>query len=194
MKKVENLKGFDDPRLSELLSQGAVGVMPTDTQYGLITSVSYPGSINRLYSLKGRENRPGTLLAASPEQLLRLGLDAEDIKTAERFWPGAVSVVIPAPNTLHYLHLGMGSLAVRIPDNEPLRRLLSQTGILQTSSANPTGEQPAETMHQAKQFFDDKVDFYVDARGSVLGQPSTVIAIKHGKVSVLRQGAVQISD
>ena len=57
-------KGLDDPKLVAVLQSGAVGVMPTDTVYGLVCQATNESSVARLYALKARENKPGTIIAA----------------------------------------------------------------------------------------------------------------------------------
>lgn len=148
-----------------------------------------------MYAIKHREHKPGTLIAASIEQLVALGLKQRYLTPVARFWPGAVSVIIPcADDALAYLHQGVQSLAVRIPADERLLDLLGQTGPLITSSANQPGEPPATTISEAKASFGDAVDFYADA-GDLSGRaPSTVVRVVDDALEVLRQGAVHINE
>ncbi|HEY5442109.1 MAG TPA: L-threonylcarbamoyladenylate synthase [Candidatus Saccharimonadales bacterium] len=179
----------------QLRQASAVGVLPTDTVYGLAARAADQGAVARLYQLKVRENKPGTLIAANIEQLEELGLKHRYLKAVEQFWPGAVSVVIPAADPrLKYLHLGKMSLAVRIPDDPKLQSLLREIGPLLTSSANPAGQTPAATIAQAKDYFADRVDFYEDGGDLSNRQPSTVIRVIDDAVEVLRQGAVKIPE
>ena len=170
---------------------GAVGIMPTDTVYGVVARAADRDAVTRLYWLKHREHKPGTLISADIDQLVRLGFKRRYLVAVERFWPGAVSVVIPCPE-LEYLHQGVETLAVRIPADEELLAFLKQTGPLLTSSANQPGEPPANTLAEAKKYFGDAVDFYIDG-GDLSGkQPSTIIRMVDDAVEVLRPGAVKI--
>lgn len=174
-----------------LMKPTAVGVIPTDTVYGIVARASDRDAVTRLYWLKHREHKPGTMIAANIDQLVELGFKRRYLQAVERFWPGAVSVVIPCPE-LEYLHQGVQSLAVRIPENEKLRDLLAHTGPLLTSSANQPGEPPANTVAEARGYFGDAVDFYEDG-GDISGmKPSTVIRMVDDAVEVLRDGAVKI--
>lgn len=177
---------------SKLLKPGTVGVLPTDTVYGLVARAADPEAVARLYSLKHRENKPGTLIAASINQLTSLGIKRRYLTAVEQYWPGAVSVVIPCDASLNYLHQGKFSLAVRLPDYEDLQALLAITGPLITSSANLPGKPTAETIDQANAIFGDKVEFYCDGGEIKDRQPSTVIRIVDDAVEVLRAGAVNI--
>jgi L-threonylcarbamoyladenylate synthase len=180
---------------AKLLVKGTIGVIPTDTVYGVVARAADQEAVTRLYELKHRENKPGTLIAASIGDLEKVGLKHRYLKAVEQFWPGAVSVVIPAADpALKYLHQGKMSLAVRIPDDKKLQQLLGQTGPLVTSSANDPGQPTAVNIQQAKDYFGGQVDFYEDGGDLSNNQPSTVIRIVDDAVEVLREGAVKIDD
>lgn len=181
--------------IAKQVNLSTVGVIPTDTVYGVVAKAYDPIAVERLYQLKSRENKPGTLIAANLEQLEQLGLKHRYLKAVEQFWPGAVSVIIPTSDPkLSYLHQGKLSLAARIPDDKELRELLLMTGPLLTSSANPPGEPPATTIDEAKKYFGGQVDFYVDGGDLSDRQPSTVIRMVDDAVEVIRPGAVKIVD
>lgn len=179
----------------QLRKPGAIGVIPTDTVYGVAARAADESAVERLYELKKRDIKPGTLIAADIGQLEELGLKHRYLKAVEQFWPGAVSVVIPASDpALAYLHRGKMSLAVRIPADKELQALLKKTGPLLTSSANHPGEPVATTTEEAKRYFGSSVGFYVDG-GNLSGRrPSTIIRIVDDAIEVLRPGAVKISD
>ena len=180
---------------SLLNKPGAVGIIPTDTVYGIVARAQDPEAVSRLYELKNRENKPGTLLAANIEQLQKLGLKHRYLKAVEQYWPGPISVVIPcADPALNYLHQGKMSLAVRIPDDPLFQKVLKQTGPLVSTSANQPGQKISNTINEAKSVFGDKVEFYVDGGDLTDREPSTIIRIVDDAVEVLRQGAVKISD
>jgi tRNA threonylcarbamoyl adenosine modification protein (Sua5/YciO/YrdC/YwlC family) len=182
--------GFDEA--ADILKAGGVGVIPTDTVYGIVAGAADAAAVVRLYALKRRERKPGTIIAASAEQLIGLGLDEGAIRAAEHLWPNPISLIVAANQRLDYLHQGVGSLAVRIPDDARLRALLERTGPLLTSSANQPGEAVAADMHEAQDYFGDSVDCYVDG-GNMTGRaPSTIVRIEGTKVVVLREGAVSV--
>jgi tRNA threonylcarbamoyl adenosine modification protein (Sua5/YciO/YrdC/YwlC family) len=178
-----------------LAQAGGVVVIPTDTVYGLAARAADPEAVERLYQLKSRDDKPGTLIAANFDQLETLGLKRRYLKAVEQFWPGAVSVVIPcADPSLKYLHRGLQSLAVRIPEPADLRELLEATGPLLTSSANHPGEPTATTIDEARTYFGDKIDAYIDA-GDLSGrEASTIIRVVDDAIEVLRQGSVTINQ
>lgn len=185
---------LSDPKVAGLINGGAVGVLPVDTVYGLVCRAARPEAVARLYRLKRREHKPGTLIAANIDQLVELGLKRRYLQPVAQYWPGAISVVIPCGAELDYLHQGLGSLAVRVPAGEKLQALLEQTGPLLTSSANLPGDPPAATIQEAENIFGDKVDFYVEG-GDLSGRlPSTVVRVVDDAIEVLRPGVVAVEE
>lgn len=183
---------LNEPRLVTLLNEGAVGVIPTDTVYGLVCRAADQAAVERLYALKSRDHKPGTLIAANIEQLAALGIKARYLKAVEQFWPGAVSV--ETPHSIDYLNMSTGRQAIRIPDVEPLLKLLEQTGPLQTTSANAPGEPVSTTVEEAQSYFGDTIDFYVDGGDLSDRPPSTIIRVIDDAIEVIREGAVKIDE
>ena len=173
------------------LKRGEVGVMPTDTVYGLVARAQDGDAVNRLYALKHREQKPGTLIAASTEQLANLGVPLEELQKVKKWWPGSLSAVL-VMNGNEYLHQGVGDIAMRVIADPALRNLLEQTGPLLTSSANQPGEPGATTIAEAKQYFGNDVDFYVDGGEITSRIPSTIVKPTANGIVILRQGAVKI--
>ena len=181
MKKIETSK------IAELLNEGKILVMPTDTVYGLACSVDDPGAMKKMYEIKQRDGKPGTIIAGSIEQLAKMGFKVQQINQAAQFWPGPVSVILDAPESLEYLHMGMRSLAVRIPALAWLGELLELTGPIATTSANLAGEPTVTNIEQAKLIFGDKVDLFIDG-GEISGvKPSKIVRIaRDDNIEVLR--------
>ncbi len=185
---------INSSKLTTLIKDGAVGVMPTDTIYGVVCSASSPDAVARLYNIKRRENKPGTVIAASVDQLVQLGIKRRYLKAVEHFWPNPISLVLPVGHELDYLDAGKLSVAVRIPADVEIRKLLEQTGPLLTSSVNITGQPPANNIDEAKAYFASSVDFYVDGGDKSEAEASTVIRVVDDAIEVLRQGAVEVTE
>jgi len=178
--------------VTHLYKEGEIAVIPTDTVYGVVGRAADPKAVTHLYELKRRENKPGTLVAYDIDQLVELGVEREYLTSVERFWPGAVSVIIPCGSNLDYLHQGKNSLAIRVPADPWLRSLLKETGPLITSSANQPGEPPATTVEEAKAYFGSDVSWYED-HGVINRDPSTIIQVVDGNIEIIRQGAVKVN-
>lgn len=182
---------LQDNQLVAAIKGGAVGIIPTDTVYGIVCAANDSQAVVRLYALKDREQKPGTIIAANVTQILGLGIHPAYLSIVDKFWPGPVSV--ETPHSIVYLHQGTGRQAIRIPDDERLRTFLEKTGPLQTTSANQPGKPHANTVAEALEYFDNRVDFYVDGGDTTGSEPSTIIRITDdGTVEVIRQGARKI--
>lgn len=177
--------------IEHLNKSGEVAIIPTDTVYGVVARAYDPSAVARLYELKHRENKPGTLIAQSIDQLVDFGFTYRYLKAIEQYWPGPVSVIIPCGPELEYIHQGKNSVAVRIPDDLKLQELMAEVGPLLTSSANQPGETPATTIDEAKNYFGDAVAWYEDG-GVINREPSTILEVIDDAVEVVREGAVKI--
>lgn len=182
------------PVFKILLRPGAVAIVPTDTVYGIVARASDAAAVARLYKIKHREHKPGTIIAASVDQLVELGLKRRYLTAVSQFWPGAVSVIIPCGAELSTLHQGANGLAVRIPADATLRAFLQQTGPLLTSSANHPGQPTATNLAAAREYFETEVDGYVDGGDLSAQQPSTIIRVVDDAVQIIRHGAVTINE
>ena len=189
---LQQFKSLNNTDLIKLLSDGAVGVLPTDTVYGLVAAADNEQAVERLYKLKSRASNPGPVIAGNIDQLVELGIPRRYLKAVEQYWPGSVSIEIP--HDLKYLNQGTGRQAFRVVDNPEVKDLLNKTGPLVTTSANPPGGKTATTLKQAEKYFDDQVDFYVDGGDLSKREASTIIRIVDDAVEVVRQGSVKIDE
>ena len=184
------------PKIVEILKKGGVGVVPTDTIYGISASALDKKAVERVYSLKGKaEQKPMIVLISSPKDLdiLDVRLNTVAKKFLKTYWPGRVSVILDClAKKYEYLHRGTKTLAFRVPAYPDLISLLKKTGPLVSTSANPGGKEPAGNIAQAKKYFGEKMDFYVDI-GDLGSTPSTVARIyENGNVEIIREGSVKI--
>lgn len=181
---------FDDinsPKIVELLRNGAVGVLRTDTLYGVVCSATNEQSVQRVYSLKGRdETKPPIVLVAATKQLFDTPAAIERA-VLDTVWPGPVSVVLASTNAPSWIRRGNNSVAYRIPANDALQQLLAAAGPLIAPSANPQGHSPAMTIDAAIEYFSDSIDFYVDGGHVTDALPSQLIRITNsGEIERLR--------
>lgn len=182
--------------ISEKIKNGAIGVIPTDTIYGIVGSALIPETVEKIYTLRKRASKkPFIILISSLEDLkifdISVSKNVEEL--LKKIWPGKVSVILDLPrkNKLNYLHRGTNSLSFRLPDDPYLIELLKKSGPLVAPSANLEGQKESENIIDAKNYFGEDVDFYIDG-GEIKSKPSTLIKIENNKIIVLRKGAVQI--
>lgn len=177
----------------EALQKDNLAVIPTDTLYGIVCRTQSPIAVEKLYRIRGRsEKKPCIILLENISGLNDFGIVLNEIDQValSKVWPGKVSVVFDCPSLeWTYLHRGTETLAFRIPDDEVLRHLLHKTGPLLAPSANTEGQPPAHTIEEAKKFFAQNVDVYVDG-GYKDSLPSTVARLQNGIWETLREGAI----
>lgn len=185
---------LSNPEVVSLLNQGAIGVIPTDTVYGLVVRAESRSAIERLYSLKRRELAPGTMIGASLEQFSSIGLDVSKLGGINKICSGPLSVVVDATAVDPYLKQNRATLPIRIPNADSLIQLLNQTGALMTTSANAPHEPTSTSVQMAIDYFGDAVDFYVDG-GDLSGRsPSTIVGFDaKGEIIVYRQGSAGLT-
>lgn len=184
---------FDD-EIVRLLNNGGVGLLPTDTIYGLSCRARDKMTVKKVRELKARaEDKPFVVLISNTGQLKDLGIISTDAAGALRYWPGKLTIICKAQKAPSWLHGGTHSLAVRQPDDEILRELIDKVGPIISTSANLAGQKPALSVSAAQKYFGDKLDFYVD-RGPINKKPSTIIRVTFSKVEVVRQGALKIKE
>jgi L-threonylcarbamoyladenylate synthase len=180
-----------DVGLVVAIKKGAVGILPTDTLYGVIGKAESKETVKKIYCLKNRNSqKPCVILIGSFLDLQKFGikLDEKTKKFLDQIWPGKVSVILPCQSKkFNYLHRRKKSLAFRLPAAKNLIKLLQKTGPLVAPSANPEGCKPAETIMEAKKYFGEKIDFYA-AGGKLKGASSTIVEIKNGKIFLIREG------
>lgn len=184
------LHSLDAYSLSAHLRNGAVGVLATDTLYGLVGSAFYPDVVARIFQLKRRNiNKPVIVLVSDVEQMKYFGIDLtrDVLRALQTYWPGRYSIVLPTKENARfdYLTRGTGTIAFRMPDRADLFELLDLAGPIVAPSANIEGQPPATTIEEARRYFGEEIDFYADA-GKVEGRASSVITFEGDKVKYLR--------
>lgn len=188
------MKANSDKKITDIINQiknGAVGIMPTDTIYGLVGLALDKQPVERIKRLKNRTNKPFIILISKIKDIEKFGLklNQTEKEIIKKLWPGPVSIIFKGlPKSFYYLSAGKKSLAFRLPQAKQLRTYLAKTGPLIATSANPSGQQPAQTITEAKKYFGRTIDFYLSAGHKMPVIPSTVIEITKEKVVILRPG------
>lgn len=176
--------------LIEILKRGGIGVMPTDTIYGLLGSALNKNTVERIYEVRKRQKtKPFIILISDLKDLkiFKIKLKPFQKELIKKFWPGPNSLIFDCKlKKFKYLHRGKNSLAFRLPEPKWLRDLLKKTGPLVAPSANISGMEPAKTIKEARKYFGLKVDFYFDA-GKINKKPSTLIDIRKKEIKILRK-------
>ena len=184
-------------RALEVLSSGGLVAFPTDTVYGVGALVHHPAGIDRLYEAKSRSaNKAIAVLIGDPEQLENLtpGLPSFAQLLAARYWPGALTLVVPRHPDLPANLSPWPTVGVRMPDHAFALELLRRAGPLATSSANLSGETNTLTAQQVWEQLEGRVELILDGGPVPGGVPSTVVDCTQDTLRILRQGAISETE
>jgi L-threonylcarbamoyladenylate synthase len=182
-----------DGKIVNRLQQGGVGLLPSDTIYGLSCRALDEVAVKKIHRLKDRDShKPFIILISDIKMLDLLSISQDQAKIANDYWPGALSVIFSSPGIPTWLQLGTSSLAVRLPRYPGLTKLINEVGPIVSTSANLQGEEPVKSVTEAQAIFGSQLDFYVDV-GQLDNPPSTLAIAKDGTLEIIRQGAVKIN-
>jgi L-threonylcarbamoyladenylate synthase len=180
---------------AEVLKRGGIVAFPTETYYGLGAAYDNLTALEKLFALKRRpEGKPVPLITGSVEAL-ELVAEPPDRVTAiiiEKFWPGPLTLLLPAREGLpRLLTAGTAFVAVRIPGPSfalDLARLLPYP--ITATSANISGRPPAGSAEEVIGYFGEGLDLLIDGDGTPGGAPSTIVAISAGRITPVRNGQI----
>lgn len=179
--------------IERLLTPGALLVFPTDTLYGLGGRALDREAALRTRETKGRDDAHALpVVAAAPEQVDGLcpGWRERAGALAEAFWPGPLTLVLPAgPGFPDAVTSGTGTLAVRVPAHTVTRRLCARLGPLVATSANRSGDPPPRTCAEALAAVGFAAAAAVDA-GPGGSLPSTIVTLAEARPRLIRAGAI----
>jgi L-threonylcarbamoyladenylate synthase len=177
-----------------VLRRGGLVAYPTETLYGLGVLAADGAAVARLAEAKGRpDGKPMPLLAADLAQLDGVALlDPLARRLAQAFWPGPLTLVLPAAPGLPPAIVGGGAtVGVRLTSNPVAAALsLAAGGALVATSANLAGAPPVARAADLDPALVARLDLVLDAGPTPGGPPSTVVAVAGGRLTLLRAGAV----
>lgn len=181
-------------RAIQALREGGIVAMPTDTVYGLITVASNSAAVDRVYDAKARDPaQPMPLFVGDIEQAaIIVELNDAARRLAERFWPGALTIVLPRKASFRTRAAAGGeTIGVRAPADPLLREMAQQLGPLTGTSANLAGREECHDAAAVRAQLGDRVDCIVDAAPLATGKPSTIVDLTDGRhARVLREGDI----
>ena len=188
----------------ESLNNGQVIAIATDTVYGLAVDASNPQAIEKLYQIKKRDpKKPIAIFVkdlASAKEIFNFDEKAEEIAT--KFLPGALTIILKTKiqaDKLISKDLNKDNptyLGFRIIDSDFINKLLERSGkILAVTSANPAQEESATTVQEVKNYFkNSQLELIIEGKKSKNKSASTVIKIDNNKISIIRNGSLNINS
>ena len=182
-------------RAAAILRDGGVVAYPTDTLYGLAANPASALAMAQLYRIKGRPvDLAVPLIASGVEQIELAGgvLGPASRRLAARFWPGPLTLIVPAWRGLDArVHAGLWTVAIRVPDHPVATMLARLCGWPITStSANRSGAAATGDPGVVRAALGDELDALIDAGPSPGGSPSTIVDARSGTPRLVRAGAV----
>lgn len=178
-----------------VLRRGGVVAYPTDTLYGLAADPRSDAAVERLLAVKGRDRASAIALiaadAAMAEGVAASGFGPLERRLASAFWPGPLTIVVPAAPGMAAALAPHGTLGVRIPAHLVARSLSGAFGgCITATSANLSGGPPAVTADAVAATLGELVDLLLDAGPAPGGAPSTIVEVVDGRPVLHRAGAV----
>jgi L-threonylcarbamoyladenylate synthase len=184
---------------AERLASGGVIALPTDTVYGIAASLAHSSALDRIFAIKNRPaDLPLPILVSSIYSFLHLIFPEDQfiLPLLDEFWPGALTIVLPAGCTMPSQVLGPGNtIGIRLPNHPLAIEVIEKAGgAVACTSANRTGEPSAQTAEEVANSLGPEVDLILDGGRAPGGVESTIVAIEDRALRFVREGAVAIED
>ena len=194
-----SLEQIDLKEAVDAVRSGGVIAFPTDTFYALGVDAMSESAIRRAFEIKRRPaTTPMPVLISQANQADRLSRDfGKSFRSlTERYWPGALTIVVPAADDVpSVLTGGLDTVGLRMPDHELALKLISEAGIgLTGTSANITGEQPSKDWRVVEEAIGGELDAIVIGECGNVSAASTVVQVIGGEARLLREGPISLRE
>lgn len=185
----------DISRAAELIRQGRLVAVPTETVYGLAGNGLDEAAVKEIYEVKGRpEIKPLSLMVPGAEAMALYCRDIppQALALAERFWPGPLTIILRAKDCVpKIVRAGGDTLGLRCPDHPMTLEALREAKIpFAAPSANPSGAPSPKCAEDVLKYFDGKIAAVIDGGACGIGRESTIIDMSAVPYKILRQGAL----
>ena len=180
---------------ADILRRGGLVAIPTETVYGLGADGLNPEAVDKIFAAKGRPgDNPLILHVTGPEQLPRFCHDIPDAAylLAQRFWPGPLTMVLPASACVPRRTTGgLSTVAIRCPKTAVTREIIRLAGVpIAAPSANLSGKPSTTTARHVLDDHDGRIDAVVDGGPCAVGVESTIVDLTEARPRLLRPGGV----
>lgn len=182
----------------DVLDEGGIVALPTDTVYGIACRLDAQGGVERLFAAKSRPpDKAIVVLVDDLEQVSDVVELTPAAQALRGLWPGGLTLVLPlrAGSPLPpALTAGTETLGVRVPDHPVPRFLARAVGPIPTTSANVSGRPDTRNAADVIAALGDRIDLVLDGGPSPGGVPSTVVDCHSMRPRILREGAVPLAQ
>lgn len=172
--------------VAKLILSSKIGIIPTDTIYGIVGLAKSKRAINKIFKIKGRSShKPLIVLISKTEDLKDFKVDPSK-KEEKLLKTGEYSVILPCPlKKYEHIHRGSNTIAFRLPKNKEIKEIINLSGPIVAPSANKEGQPPIQSIAEGVEIFQNEVDFYLEGK-TKSNKPSKLIKIENGKIKRLR--------
>lgn len=186
-------------RAGELLANGGVVGIPTETVYGLAANAYDEDAVQAIFTAKGRpQDNPLIVHIAAPEDLEVLVGDVPSAakKLAAAFWPGPLTIIVPKPERIPArVCAGLSTMGVRCPSHPDARAIIRAAGVpLAAPSANRSGRPSPTCVEHVREDLDGRVDAILDGGVCQVGVESTIVDVTGEIPILLRPGGVTLRE
>ena len=185
----------DIDEAARLIANGKLVAVPTETVYGLAGNGLDAEAVEKIYEVKGRPAiKPLALMVPDSGEMERYCLEVPEAakKLAEKFWPGPLSIVLKARDSVpEIVRAGGSTVALRCPDHPLTLELLRRAKLpLAAPSANPSGSPSPKNAQQVMAYFDGMISAVIDGGDCGIGTESTMIDMSQTPYRILREAAL----
>lgn len=182
-----------------IIRAGGLVAVPTETVYGLACNALDPAAVERVYEVKGRpEIKPLSLMVHDASEMKEYGVDIPPAAytLAERFWPGPLTMVLRAKNSVpEIVRAGGDTIGLRCPDHPLTLELLMEAKLpFAAPSANPSGKPSPKAAEEVMAYFEGKIEAVLDGGVCDIGTESSLVDLTSTPYSVLRLGALNETE
>ena len=180
--------------IANKIIDGGIGVIPTDTVYGLVCDALNIDSVDKIYKLKKRDyNKPLVILISNIEMLKRCVKNINELEfdIINRYWPGELTIVFKKSNYIPDIVAGgTDEIAIRMPNNIELVELINSIDRpLVATSANVSSKETITNIEMLEDSIKNNIDFIIDG-GNINNNASTIIKVIDNKIKVYREGNI----
>ena len=180
---------------AEIIKNGGLVAIPTETVYGLGANGLDENAVAKIFEAKGRpQDNPLILHVSEPKEIENFchSIPESAYKLAEKFWPGPLTMVLPARDTVpKCTTAGLPTVAVRCPDNAVTRQIIRLSGCpIAAPSANISGKPSTTTAEHVMHDHNGKIDAVVDGGPCRVGLESTIVDLTEDRPRLLRPGGI----
>ncbi len=180
-----------------VLRRGGLVAFPTDTVYGIGALAFDEQAVKSIYEAKGRSDEkaiPVLLGDAADLDKVAMALPDKARKLAQRFWPGALTLVVLKRPSLPAAVSATETVGVRMPDHEVARAWLRAAGPMAVTSANLSGHRSPRTANEVRAELEGRIPLIIDGGRTPGGVPSTVLDCTKAEFAILRAGPINLEE